>query len=56
MYKYFALIAILFASQACTDTNPDKYELKSPCVSASLSEVSAAQSPCVRRPANQHVG
>lgn len=45
-----ALCATALLSSCASEDTEEKYELKSPCVSAPSDDV--AQTPCVRRPAN----
>lgn len=56
MARYLVLLLALIYLHGCTDNNPDKYELKSPCSSADIDGQDNAQSPCKRRPANIWMG
>jgi hypothetical protein len=52
--RYLFLILSVLLLQSCFKNDPEKYELKSPCVAADNPEHSGA--PCQRRPVNNWLG
>jgi hypothetical protein len=52
MVRFLVIFCFVFLLQGCK-SDPDKYELKSPCVSVDSGDAGA---PCQRRPANKWIG
>lgn len=57
MNKIILIVLLALSIQACVNNDPDKYEMRSPCVSADVDGGQVAQpAPCQKRPINKTIG